>query len=348
MNGGKNVNASFIKKIETVTLNNGESIIHGSLYVNGYFFLSTRTSPAKLLRINADSISDYQEITFSSGHSYADQITYVESKNKLYVVFGASYRTAIAEVDPIMMTYNENAIVDTLHAASPVFETEGGQSICNDGSFLYVVTARADTSRVLKYSLSTMSSIPVAVLNFPTENVFAHAIRYENGKLYVTNGYGTPWVARINASTLQIEELHSFLGMAFTDDFAISGNYLFLGIEADYSQQQSGKILRLDKSNFDAYYYFDTGKKGSATAGDGYCFAVQEFDGSIWASFATNPGIITRINPVSLEYQHYSLPYNSPNEILYDGRRLLITYWNQDPGVVQVFHPSWLNAHEIE
>jgi len=212
----------------------------------------------------------------------------------------------------------------------------------------FVVTARADTSMVLKYSLSTLSSIPVAVLDFPQGNIFAHAVKYEDGKLYVSNGHGTPWVARVNASTLHIEQIQSFMGNAFTDEFAISGSYLFLGIEADYSHEQSGKILRLDKSDFDSYYYFDTGKKGSATTGNGYNYAVHEFNGTIWTLFSTNPGIITKINPVSLEYQNYALPYSSPNEIVFDGKRFLVTYWNRDPGIVQSFDPSYLNGHEIE
>lgn len=334
--------------VETVTLNIGESYVHGSLYVNGYYFLSTRTSPAKLLRLNADSLSDYREITFSSGHDYADQISYVASKNKLYVVFGAFYRTAIAEVDPLTMEYNEDAIVDTVHGASPLYETLGGQSMCNDGEFLYVVTARADTCRILKYSLLTMSSVPVAVRNFPSENVYGHSIVYENEKLYVTNGYGTPWVARVNATSLQIEDIISFSGKAFTDDMAIYGNYLFLGIEADYAYEQSGQLLRVDKTDLSSYYYFDTGSKGSATNGSGYNYGVQVFNGTIWTIFATEPGTITRINPSSLEYQNYSLPYDTPNEIISDGKRLLITYWDQNPGRVQAFDPSYLIGHEIQ
>ncbi|MBN1601628.1 MAG: hypothetical protein JW915_08470 [Chitinispirillaceae bacterium] len=51
---------------------------------------------------------------------------------------------------------------------------------------------------------------------------------------------------------------------------------------------------------------------------------------------------------MSLEYQNYALPYGSPNEILFNGKRFLITYWDHNPGIVQVFHPSWLVDLEIE
>lgn len=347
MNSDKNISAKFVQISETVTLNIGESYVHGSLYTNGYYFLSTRTVPAKLLRLNADSLSDYQEITFSEGHDCADQITYVESKNKLYVVFGARDRTVIAEVDPLTLEYDEDAIIDSLYGTMPS-NSQGGQSLCNDGKFLYVSTARTDTSRILKYSLSTMASQPVAVLIIPPEYTYAHSICHENGKLYVANGYGAPWAARINASTLQIDEIQRFPGVGFTDDMAIYGNYLFLGIEAENTHEQSGKILRIDKNNFDSYYYFDTGTKGGSDNGSGYNYGVQEFDGIIWAIFATNPGTITIINPASLEYQNYSLPYNTPNEIVSDGKRFLITYWDQDPGKIQAFDPVYLIGREIE
>jgi hypothetical protein len=349
MNSDKNISAKFVQISETVTLNIGESYVHGSLYTNGYYFLSTRTTPAKLLRINADNLSAYDEITFSEGHEFADQITYVKSLNKLYIVFGDKLRTAIAEVDPITMEFNEDAIVDSLHGTSPLFLTSGGQSICNDDDFLYVVTCRIDTSRILKYSLTTMSSTPVAVLNFPQGNQLAHAIRYENGYLYVSNGSGSPWVARVNASSLEIDEIQGYDGTAFTDDFTIHGNYLFLGIEADYTNNRSGQILRVDKNDLTSFYHFSTGIKGGPDSGNGFNYSVQEFGGNIWTTFATSPGIITRINPVSLEYQNYSLPYNFPNEIIPDGsRRILITYWDQDPGKIQAFDPVYLIGREIE
>jgi hypothetical protein len=340
MNGDKSVAAVFVKAIETVTLNIGESYVHGSLYANGYFFLSTRTEPAKLLRLSANNLADYRVINFSSGHNYADQLVYVPSKDKIYTVFGDAYRTMIAEVDPITMAYSEEAISDTRQGTEPV-GVIGGQSMCTDDSYLYVLTCRPDTSRIIKYSLTSMSSIPVATCNIPPEYKFGHAIQYQERTLYVSNGGNTPWIARVDAATLQIAQIKALPGSAFTDDFAINGNYLFFGIEAGSHSDQSGKILRVDKNNLDLYYYFSTGTKGSDSTGYGACFGVQSFDGTIWAIFDTWPGTITKIDPVSLSFTNYALDKNDPNEIAYDGRRILITYWDQNPGVVQAIAPEY-------
>jgi hypothetical protein len=87
MNGDKSVEAVFVKAVETVTLNVGESSVHGSIYVNGYYYLTTRTSPAKILKVNADSLSDYDERTFPSGYNEGEQVVYSEVTGKLYTVF---------------------------------------------------------------------------------------------------------------------------------------------------------------------------------------------------------------------------------------------------------------------
>jgi VCBS repeat-containing protein len=340
MNGDKSVAATFVKAIETVTLNIGESYVHGSIYAKGYFFLSTRTEPAKLLRLNADNLADYRVINFSSGHNYADQLVYVQSKDKIYVVFSDAYTTMVAEVDPITMAYTEEIISDNKQGTVRV-GILGGHSMCADENNLYVLTCQFDTSKILKYSLSSMSSTPIAVCNIPPEYKYAHAIQYQEGTLYVSNGGYTPWIARVDAATLLISQIRSLKGSGFTDDFAINANYLFFGIEAGSHSDQSGQILRVDKNNLDLFYYFSTGAKGSDTTGYGACFGVQSFDGTIWAIFDTWPGTITKIDPVSLSFTNYALEKNDPNEIVYDGRRILVTYWDQNPGVVQAIAPEY-------
>jgi hypothetical protein len=56
---------------------------------------------------------------------------------------------------------------------------------------------------------------------------------------------------------------------------------------------------------------------------------------------------LTKINPNSLKYTNYELDFNYPNEILSDGKRLLITYWESDPAIIQAFDHSYLNGREI-
>jgi hypothetical protein len=111
-------------------------------------------------------------------------------------------------------------------------------------------------------------------------------------------------------------------------------------------QEETGLDLRnggVDKNDLHNVFPISTGPK----SGDGLCYAVA-FDGTwIWAAFATSPGTITRIDPNSLTYQNYALEFSTPNEIVFDGKRLLVTYWGQNPGRIQAFDPQYLNGREI-
>ena len=343
MNSDKRISASFLKTAETVTLNIGESYVHGSCYAEGYYFLSTRTSPAKLLRINANNLGDHAEITFSAGHDNADQIVYVPSKRKLYVVFGSNTRNVVAEADPFTMTYIEEKIFDTANANSI---SNNCQSIASDGQYLYVLANRRPT-KVLKYSLATFSSTPVAIATLDGSMSLGHAIYYENGYLYLSNyGYGL-WIAKMDANTMQVLDSASMTGESFTDDFAITQDYIFEGLEAPFSSANNGAIYRIAKNNLSQVFKINTGAKGDSIYYAGQCYGTLNALGYIWAIFASRPGTLTRIDPISLQFVNYRLEYNTPNEIISDGKRLFITYWAQDPGVIQAFDQSYLIGKEI-
>jgi len=344
----KEISAIFVKTAETVMLNIGESYVHGLIYAEGYFFASTRTNPAKLLRFNANNLADFVEITFSPGHGDANQLVYVPSKRKIYVLFGLNTKT-IAEVDPFTMEHMDDKIVDPNEEPSPY--NESGQSITTDNDYLYVITCNgAGSTNIIKYTLGDYSLVKTVTL--PSQYTYGHAIRYANGALFATGAATPPWVVKLKASDLSFEGGQVFSeGKIATDEFAFSGRYIFIGFETTIHDQLSGAIFRIDTSDVTLPpYIIETGAKGDVNStGDynGQCYAVQENDNYIWALFATLPGILTRIDPVSLSVQNYQLEHNIPNEIVWDGKRLFITFWGQDPGRVQAFEPSYLNGREI-
>jgi len=344
----KEISAIFVKAAETVMLNIGESYVHGLIYAEGYFFASTRTNPAKLLRFNANNLADFAEITFSPGHGDANQLVYVPSKRKIYVLFGLNTKT-IAEVDPFTMEHMDDKIVDPNEEPSPY--NESGQSITTDNDYLYVITCSgAGSTNIIKYSLGDYSMAKTVTL--PSQYTYGHAIRYANGALFATGAATPPWVVKLKTSDLSFEGGQVFSeGKIATDEFAFSDRYMFIGLETTIHDQLSGAIFRIDTSDVThPPYIIETGAKGDVNStGDynGQCYAVQENDNYIWALFATLPGILTRIDPVSLSVQNYQLEHNIPNEISWDGKRLFITFWGQDPGRVQAFEPSYLNGREI-
>jgi hypothetical protein len=287
-------------------------------------------------------LSDYSEIIFSSDHNTADDLVYAEKTGKIYVVFAADTGLRIAEVDPYTMEFDENKIVDMTNF------TYSGQTITTDNEFLYV-GARYDwyKSKIIKYSLSTLSSTPVREITLAPLYYSIHAIQYRDGYLYATGTATPPWVLKINANTLSTEQEVNLDGGTPTDDFAMTKDYLYVGLETKYDHDKSGVIYRISTNDISKIYPINTGIKGGVEQGSGKCFAVQYCLGYVWALFNSSPGTLTRIDPVSLDFKNFQLEHNSPNEISTDGRRLFITFWGQDPGRVQAFDPIYLNGREI-
>jgi hypothetical protein len=211
---------------------------------------------------------------------------------------------------------------------------------------LYATSFRDEgISEICKYSLTTFSSVPVATALLDTPLINAHAMRYENGFLYVTSATFPPWAAKIRTSDMMVMQscTNKMNGVFATDDFGITDKYMFVGTESKASEPANGTIYRISKTDLTSVFPIATGTK----SGTGECYGVT-YDGKwVWAIFNTNPGTITRIDPVSLQFTNYKLDYSSPNEIVSDGKRLFITYWAQDPGVIQAFDPSYLEGKEI-
>jgi hypothetical protein len=338
MNGDKSMAAVFVKTIETVTMNIGESYVHGSIYVNGYYYLTTRTNPAKILKMNADNLVDYKEATFPSGFNGAEQVVYSKRTSKLYTVF-AGNKTVIAEIDPVTLAYQHDKIVDTLHS------TNGGvgHTMAADDDFLYVtVFPSYGITQIVKYSLLTFSTVPVDTITLPGPYYHGHAIRCVNNDVVVMGGNNPMWIVKIKASDMTFLQGYDLPAENHvTDEFAVNGNYYFAGTEAKPSESTAGYIYRISSSNVSQVFSLQTG----ITIGQ--CYGVQEALGYVWSIFSTTPGTLVRIDPVAMEFKKYRLDYNIPNEIVSDGKRLLITYWSQNPGRIQAFDPQYLNDREI-
>jgi len=338
MNGDKSVAATFVKTIETVTLNVGESYVHGTIYVNGYYYLTTRTYPAKVLKVNANNLSDYMEATFPSDYNEAEQIVYSNVTGKLYTVFSHWSKVIIAEIDPVTLAFDEDKIVDTTHHTSGGL----GHTMATDGSYLYATAyLSGGITQVCKYSLTTFSGTPVATLQMDSSCVNGHAMQVLDGILYMTGANNPPWVAKVRTSDLAVVQTNHLRGGVYaTDDFALTDRYMFLSTESS-GDAFAGTVYRVDAQNLNNVFEINTGVTG------GSCFAVANALQYVWVVFATSPGTLVRIDPTSSEFKKYRLDYDMPNEIINDGKRILITYWGQNPGRIQAFDPQYLNGREI-
>jgi len=63
--------------IKTRVMESGDNLIHGFIHYNGYLWASTRTNPARILKIDPDTL-DYQRIVLSSGLNNGEGILAAE------------------------------------------------------------------------------------------------------------------------------------------------------------------------------------------------------------------------------------------------------------------------------
>ncbi len=164
---------------------------------------------------NPDDLSDYNTISIGVGAptfiGKAYDIIYVSQTDKLYVLinntdtgFGQVY-----EIDPITLIATQIVDIDTQY-----FEL---QSICSDGSFIYIVNA--DDGKILKIDLSDNSYtiVTVAGLNY------CHSIRYDGTHLYAT-AINANKLYKIDPATMTILLTLSTGIAGPTDDFAFAGD----------------------------------------------------------------------------------------------------------------------------
>lgn len=315
---------------QTANLINSAALPHGSTLANEKIFITTRQSPARLVRINdLDDVSDQTSITFASDgkHNNADSIVYVPSVNKLYVLFGVAGRATISEVDPDTLAVTD--VVDTTDYSSG---TSG--AIETDGTHIFVVTSTSPTL-VVKYKIGNWSS--------PTSNTLTglnggHSLIYDGVRLSVTGATSIfpSWIATIDPADLSYNSLNlDSESNGITDDHAETPDFYFVGTEFS----EYGNIVyrvRKDLAGYD--------KIRIATPGSIY--AVY-YDGNwVWVAVAPGGeqlGRLVRLDPMSLEMSVGTLDSGQvlPNEIISDGKgRYYITTFTNPGTIIKLANPS--------
>jgi hypothetical protein len=302
---------------QTVTLAAGNNQIHSFIFAKGYIFGGTRTSPAKFIRFNdLDDLTDYTVTTFANDgkHDNAESAIYDPTQDKIYILFDNSGNVNVTEFDPDDLSNSD--VID-----SNTEDAGASGSITSDGTYLYILGRTTDAD-IYKYDFATYSLDSSAeITGFDN----GHSLQYDGTNLYATGSSSPAWVAKIAPSDL------SFSTQAFaagdntaTDDFAIAGDFLYVGLEAT-----NGIINRVSKS--------DLSLERLATGWTSACYGVY-FDGRyVWGAYSTSPGTIVRLDPTTLEVTSYILDTgeNTPNSIISDGQRIFITCWLSPAQVIR-------------
>jgi hypothetical protein len=302
------------ENIQTVTLASGENQIHGTLFAKGKIFATTNTSPAKILRFNnLNDLTDYNVLTFASDgkHNQSPDLIYDATKDRIYVMFTDGDFLTVSEIDPDHVAWDTSTDV----VADGTRSTAAWGSICCDGSYLYMVNY---STSIYKISLSDFS-----VTTGTLAHGLGHCIRYDGTYLYATSVASPGVIHKILPSDLSIVAHAHFANGddTPTDDLAFAGDYIWVGLEV----ATNSYVLKIKKSDL-SIQRVDTGTVGVVYS--------MFFDGKyVWVCHATTKKI-SRIDPVTHEIFSYTPTNDYPNEIISDGQRLFIFYY-QSPSLIE-------------
>lgn len=312
---------------QSVTLSgSGSNNIHGLTAVKDKLFAVTRANfPMGIIRFNnLNDLTDYQILPITQNdYDGGYDIVYVPFKNKLYATVSTEAAVMVAEIDPVTFTYTI-VVNQALAFHSPI-------SLAFDNQYLYVLTSNgvSGQGRILKANMATWV---VSSTTLTTVGAVPHAIGYDGTNLYVTEQASPGKIYKINPSTMTVTASATFASGDNnpTDDISFSGDYVWIGLETS-----SGYILKIAKSDLSIT------RVNTGTASQSY---GTYFDGKyIWNMHNSTPGVLSRINPETLEIYKMSLltGENSPNEmVIADGQRYFISCYLNPSKVIRFATPA--------
>jgi len=303
------------------------AFLHGFIKVENYIYATTRSAPLKLLKINVDDFNNYSILEFTGTadfdtiYSGIDKIIYSSTRNRIYGVFSDNFTSAydkkitVIEINPITLAYSI-VINETLTPYSGF-----GPQITCDSSYLYVTTSAGfSTDAIFKYNLSNFAYVSKINIGNSTE-VLHSTVRDPYSKYIYTAEYSYGSSAdlfKIDTETMLYDSSLSIPSPGLTDEFAITENHLFIGVE-----DSTRRIYKIDKNNLSSYSYITLSSEVTP------CYGLT-YDGTwIWGTYATVPGKLLRMNPNDMSYIVYDLDssINNINGFINDNNRIFLTSW---------------------
>lgn len=295
--------------IKTRVLEPGDNLIHGFAYYNGYLWASTRTYPARILKIDSDTL-DYQRIVLSSGLNDGEDL--IAAAGYIWVIL-YTYPARIIRVNPETLQWQ-------------VAITFGSSELSYGGSLEYAfgyLWAGGYDRKIAKINLSNLS---YQVFSYPavTYSSQFHALTSGGGYLWASAPY-YPWdntVVRINPNN-PTEYATVYIDTPMADDIAYTAVHLYTGAEASPSF-----VYRFaDNLAYNSAYAFDHGSYG-----------IFAHNAEVWSAHIGSPGRTIAFN-TDLEIQSIQdLPvgFNNANEIAFDPEGYMyVTAWESPAKIVK-------------
>lgn len=310
---------------------------HGFVLASGKLWAVAQMIPCRIVVFeDQDNLADANVTPFAGDglHDRGLDIVYDSVvNNSLYVLHRNLDRSLISAVDPGSIALTD-AVNDTTEG-----NTNGSLAVTPThlfcGTFFGTIGVHTVEAVINKYALSNLATkTSVTLTGFGQ----CHCLRYDGTNLYATGSSsagGTPWVARINPTTLAAT-VAALPALGFpTDDLAFFGDYIYVGLEL----LSTGTILRIHKSTLAISQIVV--KPPTANFYGVFADATH-----LWAvtTLVSGQGKMIRIDPTTLEQRLYTFNAgevtDGPNEIVFVAPYMFVTFFQSGCKVSRLRIPT--------
>ena len=309
---------SSLEVVNTKVLESGDSLIHGFIYHNGYLWASTRTSPARILKVDPSSLN-YQRIVLSSGLDDGEDIEAAEG-----------YIWVILYTDPgRLIRINP----ETLEWQVAI--TFGTDELTYGGSLDYAFGHLWVGGRDRKIARINLGDMTYQVYGYPavTSDSQFHALTSGGGYVWASaphysggQGWYADTIVRVDP-TNPASYVSVYIDAPMADDIVYAGGNLYTGSETSPSY-----VYRI----VDTLAYTDTPASDTGSFG---IFKDQGNPDSIWGAYIGLPGEIVELDLGLNIKATYTLPagFNHANEIAFDtSGNMYVTCWESPAKIVKL------------
>lgn len=314
--------AENIQSVNSVVINRkfdyGDNQIHGLIYYDGYLWASTRTSPARVLKIDPHTL-DYQRITMSYGLNSGEDIEAAEGA--IWVILYTN-PSKLVKINPSDLSWQ---VVLTLNGLSY------GGSLDYSNGYLWVGGRDRIVARI------NLSNLTYQTFYYPTaaSGTQFHAISSGGNYLWAAAPTGNAaTIVRINPNNpTDYSSLN--ISQPLPDDMVYREDYLFVA-----GEQSQSNIFRIAND----LTYTTTLKSQNVAYG---VFATP-YTNTIYSAYVGSPGYVIEYDIDLNSYYTHTLPtgFNNANEVVTDTLGFIyVTAWQSPAGVVKfITLPSLLQT----
>jgi len=316
--------SASMRVVSARILDYNDNYIHGFVYYGGYLWASTRTYPARILRINPNDLS-YERIILSPGLDGGEDI--VAAGGYLWVVL-LTRPGRIVRIDPTTLQWQVAVTFNT-------GELSYGGSLVYDFGYLWVGGYDRKIARV------NIDDLTYQVYSYPSlggSRQF-HAITSAEGFIWASSPYSAykiNTILKINPNNPN-DFSQITVNLPFADDIAFLDGSLYAN-----SEYYPSYLYRIESN----LKYISRRVWSEPSYG---AFKNPLKPDSIYGAYIGNPGAVLEFDKNMNLLNTYTLPsgFRDANEIAFDGSgNMYVTSWNAPAGIVKFSEKAAITPKE--